>query len=86
MVVQSTLASVLLVAFGTVRKAWPAFIRCGARVRVSDVARLVSRQTKAGVLTQRGLDTVLPDQPKTLCYTTNGGRCVNTASWNGVLP
>lgn len=47
-VVQSSLASVRLVAFGTVRKAWPAFVRCGAGVRVSDVARLVPPQTKAG--------------------------------------
>jgi hypothetical protein len=47
-VVQSTWASVLLVAFGTVRKAWPAFIRCGAGVRVSDAARLVPPRTKAG--------------------------------------
>lgn len=46
--VQSTWASVLLVALGTVRKVWPAFIHCGAGVRVSGAARLVSPRTKAG--------------------------------------
>lgn len=47
-VVQSTLAPVRPVAFETVRKAWPAFTRCRAGVPVSDAARLVSPQIKAG--------------------------------------
>ncbi len=38
------------------------------------------------LLYERGLDTVLPDQPKTLCSTTNSASCFNTASWNAVLP
>jgi hypothetical protein len=37
------------------------------------------------LLYERGLDTVSPDQPKTLCCTTNSTSCVNTASWNASL-
>ena len=37
------------------------------------------------LLHERGIDTVLPDQPKTLCCTTNSTSCVNTASWNASL-
>ena len=48
MVVQSTWPPVRPVAFGPVRKAWPAFTRCRAGVAVSDAARPVSPQIKAG--------------------------------------
>ena len=37
------------------------------------------------LLYKRGLDTVSPDQPKTLGCTTNSTSCVNTASWNASL-
>ena len=59
MVVQSTWPPVRPVAFGPVRKAWPAFTRCRAGVRVSDAARLMSPQIKAGEGTPEDQDNHL---------------------------